>query len=262
MSLEDEVGDVVRKAMMGRGMDEVELCERAGVSREDFGRVMNGEGEEEVRRVARELGLDGDALWGLKDYEPDVGLPTGVRRLELPFHEWSVNAWCLEAGGERLLFDTGWRGRDAMNALGGAGVDFVFTTHGHEDHVGGNEDFEMGGVKIFSAEDGLKAGVFSFENFEIEVVDLAGHAWPAAGYLVNGLERQVFVVGDAVFAGSMGRCRGEGAYEKQMQTVRAAVERLNEGCVILPGHGPATTWELEMLNNPFFGGGGEGSGVR
>ncbi len=253
MSLEDEIGDVVQKARVGVGIDKVSLCKKAGIGEADYERVIEGKGDEgAIRKLADALGLSGDALWGLKEYCPAVELPKGVRRLELPFHAWTVNAWLLEAGDTQILFDSGWRAGDAVSALGGVDVEKIFTTHAHEDHVGGDDDFRQGGVKIYSAEESLGEETFDLGGLQIRVVDLAGHASPAAGYVVAGLERQVFVVGDAIFAGSMGRCKGSAQFQKALRKLRESADVLSEDCLILPGHGPATTWASEKRGNPFL----------
>jgi len=58
------------------------------------------------------------------------------------------------------------------------------------------------------------------------------------------------VVGDALFAGSMGG--GNISYTDALATNRAEILTLPEETVICPGHGPMTTVGEEKRHNPFF----------
>ena len=53
-------------------------------------------------------------------------------------------------------------------------------------------------------------------------------------YLVNGLDKNVAIVGDALFAGSMGG--GMVSYQDALQTNREKIMSLADDCA-LPGHG-------------------------
>jgi glyoxylase-like metal-dependent hydrolase (beta-lactamase superfamily II) len=58
------------------------------------------------------------------------------------------------------------------------------------------------------------------------------------------------VVGDALFAASMGR--GNISYAEALANNRREIFSLPDETVIAPGHGPATTVGLEKRNNPFY----------
>jgi glyoxylase-like metal-dependent hydrolase (beta-lactamase superfamily II) len=60
----------------------------------------------------------------------------------------------------------------------------------------------------------------------------------------------VAVVGDALFAGSMGG--GMVSYEEALRTNRAGIFTLADETIVGPGHGPLTTVGEEKLHNPFF----------
>ena len=68
--------------------------------------------------------------------------------------------------------------------------------------------------------------------------------------MVEGLRRGVAVVGDALFAGSMGG--GMVSYEEALRTNRAGIFTLGDEVIVCPGHGPLTTVGEERLHNPFF----------
>jgi glyoxylase-like metal-dependent hydrolase (beta-lactamase superfamily II) len=60
----------------------------------------------------------------------------------------------------------------------------------------------------------------------------------------------VAVVGDAIFAGSMGK--DFSTPELAQAKVRDEILSLPGGTLICPGHGPLTTAAEEQSNNPFF----------
>ena len=60
----------------------------------------------------------------------------------------------------------------------------------------------------------------------------------------------VAVVGDAIFAGSMGK--DFNTPELAREKVREEILSLPSETLICPGHGPLTTVGEELENNPFF----------
>ena len=69
-------------------------------------------------------------------------------------------------------------------------------------------------------------------------------------YVIDGLDRPVAIVGDAIFAGSMGG--GMISYEDALRTNREKIMTLPDDTVLCSGHGPLTTVGEEKKNNPFF----------
>lgn len=62
-------------------------------------------------------------------------------------------------------------------------------------------------------------------------------------------------VGDAVFAGSIGRTDLPGGdYEQLMESIREQILTLPDGTRLYPGHGPVTTVGRERRENPFLRG--------
>lgn len=252
MSLEDEFTDVLAKAMRGLGIDVPALSEDSGNAVGEIEAILGGEmNVAAARAICPALGLDADALIALPGYLPQPVAIPGVRRIELPFGKWIVNAWEVEHGGVRLLFDAGYGERDILGKVSPQGLNALLITHAHPDHIGGVEALAAQGVRMISETEAFATGKFSFGSLELETVDLSGHCTPATGYFVNGLDRQLFVPGDAVFAGSMGGCKTREAHDLAGRTLRAAFAKAHPDCVILPGHGPATTIEEELNSNPF-----------
>ena len=67
---------------------------------------------------------------------------------------------------------------------------------------------------------------------------------------LNGLSKPVAIVGDAIFAGSMGG--GKISYADALRTNREKIMSLSDETILCPGHGPLTTVMEEKCNNPFF----------
>lgn len=252
MTLEDEVSDVVGKALRGLGVSPGKAAAEAGVAVEDLQRVLDGRFDETVvRKIAPVLELDGEALADLPDYLPEPRGIAGVRRIELPFRQWTVNAWLLEKDGTVLLFDTGWGARDILSEIDPAALDKVFITHPHPDHVGGVGVLEQEGIPIISETETAATGEIRIGGIGVRAVDLSGHCEPAVGYFVTGFEKQLFVAGDAIFAGSAGACADPRKFHLAFENLKAALDEAGEDCLILPGHGPLTSVAEEKANNPF-----------
>jgi glyoxylase-like metal-dependent hydrolase (beta-lactamase superfamily II) len=252
MSLEDEFTDVIGKAMRGLGIDIRSLSHAAEVPADEIESLLGGKMNESVAgAICPALGLDAEALVALPRYLPQPVAIPGVRRIELPFGKWIVNAWEVKHGGTRLLFDAGTGERDILGKVSPQGLDALLITHSHPDHIGGVEAMAAAGVRVISETEALTAGKLSFGSLELEAVDLSGHCTPAAGYFLNGMSRQLFIPGDAIFAGSMGNCKTREAHHLAGSTLRAAFAKAFPTCVILPGHGPATTIREELNSNPF-----------
>ena len=255
MSLEDEIPDVVAKAMLGLEMDAGGLAAKSGIGVARIEAVLRGNPDEaSLRKIAPALGLDPEALVGLPEFHPAEHDIPGVRRIVLPFGQWTVNAWLLELGGIRLLFDTGCEEDDIRAALGGTMPDAVFITHAHGDHVGGIAAFEAAGIRVISETEALETSTFELGSVTLRAVDLSGHKIPTAGYFIEGFGKRLLVAGDSIFAGSIGRCSSTAAYLMALDNLRRVLRGAGPECVILPGHGPATTVAEEFSSNPFHPG--------
>ncbi len=80
-----------------------------------------------------------------------------------------------------------------------------------------------------------------------------GHAEDGVTYVIEHWPKDappVAIVGDAIFAGSMGN--GNGAWDLAKQKVRDEILSLPSKTLICPGHGPFTTVAEEKEHNPFF----------
>ncbi len=148
MPLEDEVGDVIEKAMRRSGLDDQALALRAGVPAGKIRDAIDYRselGSDELRRLAAALNLNevGLCALGTGRYPlPAIeGLPFCVRPLRMPHGIGVVNAYLVaENGGDRgLLFDTGADIGALENVLPPSlrDIDAVFLTHVEPEHAGG-----------------------------------------------------------------------------------------------------------------------------
>ena len=254
--LEDDFTYVLRKAFRGLSLSPSEAAKRAGLPEKDVLALSRGQfSADTARKLAPALGLDADAFAAHDTYEPALVTLDAITRLRLPFGDDHVNAWLVSQGHTNLLFDTG----DDIHSCAEHLMDLemhptvTFITHSHPDHVAGLPSLrgkkygcEIAGTDPISAGDALAIG-----ELTVRAIDLSGHDTPAVGYLIEGLEKPILVVGDAVFAGSIGGC-DPSVYHDAIRRIKAALGPLSDETIILPGHGPATTVGEERVSNPFL----------
>ncbi len=157
-------------------------------------------------------------------------------------------------------------------------------THGHSDHIGGNELMKQlwpgvplvigrgdapkltdawlnlsaaFGVPITSppADVLLDEGqTFESAGFRLEVLEIPGHSSGHVVYVWKGARPWVVLGGDVLFAGSIGRTDfPDGSFEQLAEGIHAKLFTLPDDTLVLPGHGPATTIGEEKQTNPFVG---------
>lgn len=272
--LEDEVGDVLDKAMRRAGLNDESLAARTGVR---AGRILDAidyRSEltvEELRKLAAALELNEVGLCALAagNYpRPEIAaLPFCVWPLRMPHGIGVVNAYLVgECGSSHaVLFDTG-AGLMALDAVWPAAVrelDAVFLTHVEAEHAGGLCDVVARfGVKSAFIPRGAKSpcgeaiGEGEMKRFgplEIMAYTTPGHAAAHNCYLVRAPAARrggaLLVSGDLVFAGSAGG--GYFSHDEQRANLRRVLGAVPPATVIAPGHGPLTTVENERRYNPF-----------
>jgi hydroxyacylglutathione hydrolase len=274
LPLEDELGDVLEKALRRSGLTIDALAARAGIG---FGRLRDALdyrselGCDELRRLAAVLGLNEVGLCALgsgRYPQPEIGaLPFCVWPLRMPHGIGVANAYLVgECGATRaILFDTG-AGIHALQSVWPANVqqlDAVFLTHVEGEHAGGLCDIvaRFGVTEAFipigaTAPCGRPLGEgesLRFGGIEVSAFTTPGHAAAHNCYLVRMPATRpggaLLISGDLVFAGSVG-----GAYFSQQQlqsNLRRMLSTVPLDTVIAPGHGPLTTVENELRYNPF-----------
>jgi glyoxylase-like metal-dependent hydrolase (beta-lactamase superfamily II) len=266
--LEDTFSDIVGKAMRGLGLADSAVAERAGLSAADVQSLREGTwNAATARKVAPVLGLGDAALVGIgeKSYRPTAVALDGLAQFNTPYEDMTVNsylAWDANTH-EAIAFDTGADCTEMLALLNEKRltVSAILLTHTHGDHifdldrlkektgapafVGDREPIE--GAQTFAVGKQFFAG-----SLKVSSRLTWGHSRGGITYVINGLAKPVAIVGDAVFAGSMGG--GGVSYADALKTNRAEIFSLSDDTIICPGHGPMTTLGEEKKNNPFFAG--------
>ncbi|MDR2430275.1 MAG: MBL fold metallo-hydrolase [Puniceicoccales bacterium] len=272
--IEDGFLDLVAKAQRGLRVDDAVLAASAGVSPEALRRMRSGVVDlGVVRAVASVLELDAVALVAMAcgacyASPPVVPRVEGLACFNTPFGRGlSVNNFLVwdAVSCEAAVFDTG-TDAAALVALvreRGLRVRDIFITHTHHDHVaalGAIVDAMGGGVVVRVSERESfpgavafgDAAVFALGALCVRVVPTWGHSPGLTTFVVSGLAVPLAIVGDALFAGSMGG--SEGFYREQRRHGLERILSLPDATVIAPGHGPLTSVGFEKRHNPVFAG--------
>ena len=265
--LEDNLSDIIRKAQSGLEISDTQLAERANVSLRQVQEIRAGEfNTVVVTRIAPILQLNADALidagrnaWTPKPVEPIEGLTA----FNTPFNEMTVNSYLIgdPKTGRAAAFDTGSDCSDLFEFIKHQqlSLDAIFLSHTHPDHILDLDRLKtLTGATAFVSKRERLEGAHSFEEgrhfkigkLRIETRLTWGHSKGGMTYFVTGLSRPIAVVGDALFAGSMGG--GLVSYQDAIRTNREQILTLPEETVLCPGHGPMTTVGEEKQHNPFF----------
>jgi glyoxylase-like metal-dependent hydrolase (beta-lactamase superfamily II) len=265
--LEDNFTDILGKAQRGLQLADTELARRAGVSTEQVRAAKSDQVDDAViRKLAAVLNLGADALvasakrtWRPLDQPPLDGLAC----FTTPFSDMTVNAWLVFDPKTRraAAFDTGADADPMLQFIrdNHLKLELILLTHTHTDHVFDLDRLKAAtGAKTFvserepfpDAEPFADGKVLAVGGLKIHTRRTSGHARGGTTFVVTGLARQVAVVGDALFAGSIGG--GLVDYDEALRTNRASIFTLPDDTILCPGHGPLTTVGEEKLHNPFF----------
>lgn len=273
--MEDELGDVLEKALHLAGLSADALAARSGVSRERIRDALDYRYEDllpaEIDRLAAALGL---APAGLREIASGryplpvvAGLPFCLHPLRSPHGLGTANAYLITdcRGGEGVLFDTGpdpARLRRMWPASVGR-LAAVFLTHAETEHTGGLPEVRrfFGSTPVFAPAGAGVAGAAGLVDgarmecagYTIETWATPGHAEAHNAYLVRVARAPhaapLLVSGDLLFAGSVGG--GYFCVRRQREQVARVLRDLPAATVVAPGHGPLTTIGHERVHNPF-----------
>lgn len=265
--LEDRYEDILSKARRGLGLEPEKLAAEAGISTTLASSVMGGTFHEVgLRALANVLGLHEDRLVAIakEEYTPsEIPSLPGVARFNTVFDDMTVNSYLVWDPDTQCAaaFDTGTDCQECLDVLKRheLTLEQIFLTHTHGDHVYDLDRLkEKTGAKAWGPESEALEGVspfasgqpFSIGKLNVETRSTWGHSAGGITYYITGLSRPIAIVGDAIFAGSMGG--GGVSYEAALKTNREQILSLPDDTVLCPGHGPLTTVGDEKRHNPFF----------
>ncbi|HEU5317751.1 MAG TPA: MBL fold metallo-hydrolase [Chloroflexota bacterium] len=273
--LEDELGDVVKKARAGRGMELGQLAERAGLTEREAKALevyTFTPNERQVRALAAALGLRADQLWSLAQDSwsaPDVPRRIGERyTVEWLTNHYPEHCYVVSApDGTCLVIDPGAEPEPiiATATLGGRRVEAILITHRHQDHTGATAEVQKAtsapvyvhredvegvaavaerAVKTFGDDGELLRGAVS-----VRTLHTPGHTPGSVTYVISDGGATAAFCGDTLFAGSAGNARA--GYDVLLRSLRKLAS-LPADTVLYPGHGPQTTLANELEKNPFL----------
>ena len=192
------------------------------------------------------------------------------------------------AAGEVVVFDPGDEGERIADKLRASGLrpTMILHTHGHLDHVAGTAELarllgaqlpiglhpdeidlyrnapmqgQMFGLEVEAPpeptllfEHGQKLNV---GGLELEIRHTPGHSPGGVAFVVSGADEPLVIVGDVLFAGSIGRTDlMGGSFPVLEQSIREQLYTLPDETRVVCGHGPDTTIGRERASNPFVSG--------
>jgi glyoxylase-like metal-dependent hydrolase (beta-lactamase superfamily II) len=267
--LEDSFSDIINKAQRGLKISDADLAQRAEVTLPDLLAVKGGAAQIAVlRRVARHLRLGPEALEALAVkawYPAQPNFPAGFAAFNTAFDDMTVNSYLIWDARARIgaAFDTGANCEAMLDTIHAEKIalHYIFLTHTHEDHVADLkrlatetraevwshelEPAPFAGAKTFKENVHFHLGPLS-----IKTLLTSGHSPGLTTYYVTGLSWPLAIVGDSIFAGSMGGSPTH--YAEQYRNNREKILQLPNDTVLACGHGPLTTLGQEKKHNPFF----------
>jgi len=208
-----------------------------------------------------------------------------VRIIPVTAYQQNCSLLCCEASGRAVLVDPGGEPERILGVVEDAGVTLekILVTHGHFDHVGAvgrmarelglpvegphrDDRFLLDTLPQWCEQFGFPPGEafvpdrwlaegdrVEFGRQALEVHHCPGHT---PGHVIFfHRESRLAVVGDVIFAGSIGRTDfPRGDHRQLLDSIRRRIWPLGDDVTLLPGHGPTTTVGEERAGNPFLQG--------
>lgn len=183
-----------------------------------------------------------------------------------------------------LVIDPGFEPGAIVDWIDGHGLEpeAILLTHGHSDHIAGNEALRIRWPQVpiligrhdadkltnpagnLSAAYGLSLRSppadrlldhgerVSLAGLDLEVRAIPGHSRGHVVFVVEGLEPPVVFGGDVLFAEGVGRSDfADGDFATLAAGIRGQLYTLPDEALVFPGHGDPTTIGHEKRHNPF-----------
>ncbi len=264
--LEDNFTDIISKAQRGLELSDSELAEKSGASVEAIRQLRDSNFDRAtIDQIAPILQLDAEALaeFAEEKWQPNAASVDGLAQFNTPYHDMSVNAYLVwdPASKEAVAFDSGADCSPILekSKIEGLTIELILLTHAHPDHVADLDRLaEATGAPVHLSEHEEAAHAlpiregesFSVGGLTIESLLTSGHSPGGMTFFVRGLDQPVAIVGDSLFAGSMGG--GNVSYADAVRNNLEKILTLPNDTILCPGHGPMTTAAEEKKHNAFF----------
>ena len=273
MNLEDHLGDIVRKSRLSRNVSPTDAAKAAGITESELASMEDsGVSAKQVNysALARLTGLNDSKLQrvaeGWMPAQTETNRWREFRMITTTGDGMTVNCYLIwdEVTRDAALFDTGWEAEPILKLIAENKLELrhIFITHSHTDHIAALGVIRESFPKAILHTD-AKSAPPQHKNRRNDCIQLGslrimnretpGHAEDGVTYVVGNWPEDaphIAIVGDAIFAASMGR--GNQSWELARQKVRENILSLPPETLICPGHGPLTTVGQEQANNPFF----------
>lgn len=276
MPLEDDFCDIIKKARIGQAWSVEDVARITGLPGADITALERGDqarDRAEVRALATTLGLRPGPLEQivLEKWVPQP-IPSirGIETIQGEINGYGVNGYIVHDSGEALLVDTAYNAPAMIAWLESHRVRLtgICLTHGHADHAEGIQQLlarwqvpvylgvdDVSLLRWKPSENRLTAPndgrAISIGRLSVHCLATPGHTPGGVCYRVDAESQPVCFVGDTLFAGSIGKSLPFTLFATHLDSVRQRVLKLPHDCILLPGHGPATTVREELDHNPF-----------
>jgi hydroxyacylglutathione hydrolase len=271
MQLEDHAGDILRKACAMNRLSAAdfaaEISEAELATFQETGRCAR---KINFAALARTAGLDPQKFAAIaNNWLPspkDLNRWRNIRMFTTAGEGLTVNCYLVwdEAARDAALFDTGLDAQPIVDCLAKNQLQLrhVFITHSHWDHIEAlsairsafpRAQLHSGSQNAPAAQRLQSNETVPLGGLRVAHRETPGHAEDGVTYLVGNWPDHAptaAMVGDAIFAGSIGR--GNQSWDLARQKVREEILSLPAETLICPGHGPLTTVAEEQAHNPFF----------
>lgn len=207
-----------------------------------------------------------------------------VSILSMPFAQNSYLVF-RQGSAEAIIIDPGLEPDLILDAARQHGVKIVaiLNTHGHADHIAGNEAMKEAfpeaplligtidapmltdpllnlsrpfGMDIISpnADQLVNEGdTLELAGIKLKVRDLPGHSPGHVVFIAENESPTIVFGGDTLFEGSIGRSDFPGgSLEVLLSGIREKLFTLPENTIVFPGHNEATTVGVEKRGNPYL----------
>ncbi len=189
---------------------------------------------------------------------------------------YETNCYIVYDGSDAFIVDPGSEAGKIKKVieLRGLNVEFILLTHGHADHIGAVNDFDVPvyvhssdfealydpelnlskflGFDIIverKAEIVCSGSTLNFAGKEINVIHTPGHTPGSTSYLFGNY----LFSGDTLFKGTVGRTDFPGGDARLIvKSIKEKILPLGDEVAVLPGHGDNTTIGGEKRKNIFL----------